>query len=70
MEEIDYSKMRKKKINILLAQLCRGESIENFLTNNDFGDSGMEFAYEWVKCQMKIYFYLYQNKKIKNKKKK
>ena len=68
MNEIDYSKIKKKKINILLAQLCRGESIENFLTNNDFGDSGMEFVYEWVKCQMKIYFYLYQNKKTKTKK--
>ena len=58
MNEIDYSKIRKKKINILLGQLCRGESIESFLTNNDFSDSGMEFVYEWVKCQMKIYFYL------------
>ena len=65
MNEIDYSKIRKKKINILLGQLCRGDSIEGFLTNNDFGDSGMEFVYEWVKCQMKIYFYLYQNKKRK-----
>ena len=24
----------------------------------------MEFVCEWVKCQLKIYFYLYQNKKI------
>jgi len=67
MNNIDYSKIRKKKINTLLTQLCRGESMESFLTNNDFGDSGMEFVYEWVKCQMKIYFYLYQNKKIKPK---
>ena len=67
MNNIDYSKIRKKKINILLTQLCRGDSIESFLSTNDFGDSGMEFVYEWVKCQMKIYFYLYQNKKIKKK---
>ena len=67
MNNIDYSKIRKKKINVLLSQLCRGDSVEGFLTNNDFGDSGMEFVYEWVKCQMKIYFYLYQNKKIKKK---
>ena len=67
MNDIDYSKIRKKKINTLLTQLCRGESMETFLTNKDFGDSGMEFVYEWVKCQMKIYFYLYQNKKIKSK---
>ena len=65
MKNIDYSKIRKKKINVLLSQLCRGDSIENFLSANDFGDSGMEFVYEWVKCQMKIYFYLYQNKLIK-----
>ena len=67
MNNIDYSKIKKKKINILFTQLCRGESIEAFLSINDFGDSGMEFVYEWVKCQMKIYFYLYQNKKIKKK---
>ena len=67
MNNIDYSKIKKKKINILLTQLCRGESIDTFLSINDFGDSGMEFVYEWVKCQMKIYFYLYQNKKIKKK---
>ena len=67
MSNIDYSKIRKKKVNVLLSQLCRGDSIENFLSTNDFGDSGMEFVYEWVKCQMKIFFYLYQNKKIKKK---
>ena len=67
MNNIDYSKVKKKKINVLLSQLCRGDSIENFLSNNDFGDSGMEFVYEWVKCQMKIFFYLYQNKKMKKK---
>ena len=67
MNNIDYSKIRKKKINVLLSQLCRGDSIENFLSTNDFGDSGMEFVYEWVKCQMKIYFYLYQNNKIRKK---
>ena len=67
MSRIDYSKIKKKKINVLLGQLCRGDSIENFLANNDFEDSGMEFVYEWVKCQMKIYFYLYQNKKKSNK---
>ena len=38
--------------------------MNNFLNMNDFCDSGMEFVYEWVKCQLKIYFYLYQNKKI------
>lgn len=67
MNNIDYTKIRKKKINILLSQLCKGDSVSNFLSNNDFGDSGMEFVYEWVKCQMKIYFYLYQNKKMKIK---
>ena len=67
MSNIDYSKIKKKKINVLLGQLCRGDSIEKFLSNNDFEDSGMEFVYEWVKCQMKIYFYLYQNKKRINK---
>ena len=67
MNNVDYSQIRKKKMNALLTQLCRGDSIENFLKLNDFRDSGMEFIYEWVKCQIKIYFYLFQNKKIKKK---
>ena len=41
MSDIDYSKIKKKKINVLLGQLCRGDSIENFLANNDFEDSGL-----------------------------
>ena len=68
MKNIDYSRISKKKINTLLGQLCRADSIKNFLSENDFGDSGMEFIYEWVKCQIKIYFYLYQNKKIPKQK--
>ena len=54
----------KKKINILLGQLYRSDKTNKFLNMNYFCDSGMEFVYEWVKCQLKIYFYLYQNKKI------
>ena len=64
MKNVDYSKIKKKKINILLGQLCRSDKTNNFLNMNDFCDSGMEFVYEWVKCQLKIYFYLFQNKKI------
>ena len=64
MKNVDYSKIKKRKINILLGQLCRSDKMNKFLNMNDFCDSGMEFVYEWVKCQLKIYFYLYQNKKI------
>ena len=64
MQLIDYSKIKKRRINILLGQLCRSDKINNFLHMNDFSDSGLEFIYEWVKAQLKIYFYLYQNKKI------
>ena len=64
MKNIDYSKIKKKKVNILLGQLCRSDKNNNFLNMNDFSDSGLEFAYEWVKCQLKIYFYLFQNNKI------
>ena len=64
MKNVDYSKIKKKRVNILLAQLCRSDKMNKFLNMNDFCDSGMEFVYEWVKCQLKIYFYLYQNKKI------
>ena len=61
MKNVDYSKLKKREINILLSQLCRSDKMNKFLNMNDFCDSGMEFAYEWVKCQLKIYFYLYQN---------
>jgi hypothetical protein len=64
MKNVDYSKIKKKRVNILLAQLCRSDKMNKFLNMNDFCDSGMEFVYEWVKCQLKIYFYLYQNRKI------
>ena len=64
MKKIDYSRLKKKKINILLSRLCHGESFESFSSTNDFYDSGIEFVYEWVKSQLKIYFYLCQNKKI------
>ena len=64
MKNVDYSKIKKKRVNILLGQLCRSDKMNKFLNMNDFCDSGMEFVYEWVKCQLKIYFYLYQNKKI------
>jgi hypothetical protein len=64
LKNVDYSKIKKRKINILLGQLCRSDKMNKFLNMNDFCDSGMEFVYEWVKCQLKIYFYLYQNKKI------
>ena len=64
MKSVDYSKIRKKKINLLLGQICRSDKNNGFLNMNDFCDSGMEFVFEWVKCQLKIYFYLYQNKKI------
>ena len=64
MKNVDYSKIKKKRVNILLAQLCRSDKMNKFLNMNDFCDSGMEFVYEWVKCQLKIYFFLYQNRKI------
>ena len=67
MKNIDYSKIKKRKINILLRQLCHCDKMNKFLNMNNFCDSGMEFVYEWVKCQLKIYFYLYQNKKISTK---
>lgn len=64
MRNIDYSKLKKKRINVLLGQLCRSDKFNQFLNMNDFCDSGFEFVYEWVKAQLKIYFYLYQNKRI------
>ena len=64
MQNINYSRLKKRRINILLSQLCRSDKFNNFLNMNDFGDSGLEFVYEWIKAQLKIFFYLYQNKKI------
>ena len=64
MKNIDYSRLKKRRINVLLGQLCKSEKFNQFLNMNDFCDSGLELVYEWVKTQLKIYFYLYQNKKI------
>ena len=64
MQNVDYSRIKKRRINLLLSQLCRTDKSNKFLKMNDFCDSGLEFIYEWVKTQLKIYFYLYQNKKI------
>ena len=64
MQNVDYSRIKKKRINLLLSQLCRSNKFSRFLKMNDFCDSGLEFIYEWVKTQLKIFFYLYQNKKI------
>ena len=65
MKSIDYNKIQKKRINIILGQICRTDKIDHFLNGNDFYDSGMKFVYEYVKTQLIIYFYLYQNKKLK-----
>ena len=64
MQNVDYSRIKKKRINSLLSQLCRSTRFNRFLKMNDFCDSGLEFIYEWVKTQLKIYFYLYQSKKL------
>ena len=64
MQNINYNKIKKRRINILLGQLCRSDKINKFLNINDFSDSGFEFIYEWVKTQLKIYFFLYQNNKL------
>ena len=36
----------KKKINILLGQLCSSDKMNKFLNMNDFCDYGMEFVYD------------------------
>ena len=64
MQNINYSRLKKRRINILLGQLCRSDKFNKFLNMNDFCDSGLEFVYEWIKAQLKIFFYLYQNKKL------
>ena len=57
MQNVDYSRIKKKRINLLLSQLCRSNKFSRFLKMNDFCDSGLEFIYEWVKTQLKIFLY-------------
>ena len=64
-KNVNYSQLKKRRINTLLGQLCRSDRFSHFLNMNDFSDSGLEFVYEWVKTQLKIFFYIYQNNKIK-----
>ena len=66
IEKIDYKKISKKKINLFLNRICRNKSIENAFKNN-FNDNGMEIIFDWVRCQIKIFIFLYQNRLISYK---
>ena len=66
IEKIEYNKISKKKINLFLNRICRNKSIEKAFKNN-FNDNGMEIIFDWVRCQIKIFIYLFQNKLISYK---
>jgi hypothetical protein len=66
IEKIEYNKISKKKINLFLNRICRNKSIEKAFKNN-FNDNGMEIIFDWVRCQIKIFIFLYQNRLISYK---
>ena len=53
MRNIDYTRIKKRRINILLGQLCRSDKFNQFLNMNDFCDSGFEFVYNSKLCKFK-----------------
>jgi hypothetical protein len=61
MSNINYSKLQNKKMNMLLNKISRGGNAKNYLKNDSNISPGLESIYEWVRCQVKIYFYLFQN---------
>ena len=64
MSNINYSKLQNKKMNMLLNKISRGGNAKNYLKNDSNISPGLESIYEWVRCQVKIYFYLFQNNLI------
>ena len=66
MTNINYSSLSTKKINMLLNKISRDGKGKYFLENYIFPFPGLELIYEWVRCQIKIFFYLIQNNLINN----
>ena len=64
MKNINYSTLSTKKINMLLNKIIRDGKGKQFFENYIFPFPGLELIYEWVRCQIKIYFYLTQNNLI------
>ena len=66
MTNINYSNISTKKINMLLNKIIRDGKGKQFFENYIFPSPGLELIYEWVRCQIKIFFYLIQNNLISN----
>ena len=66
MTNINYSNISTKKINMLLNKIIRDGKEKQFFENYIFPSPGLELIYEWVRCQIKIFFYLIQNNLINN----
>ena len=67
MSNVNYSQLEINKINMLLNKISRSGKIKNFFNNKKLIYPSLEIIYEWVRCQIKIYFYLIQNNLIPNK---
>ena len=67
MNKIDYNKLDYKRVNLFLNKICRNnKGIINGLPQNVCTDYGMDLIYDWVRAQIKIYLYLYQNNNNNN----
>lgn len=67
MNNIDYNKLDYKRVNLFLNKICRNnKGIINGLPQNVCTDYGMDLIYDWVRAQIKIYLYLYQNNNNNN----
>ena len=67
MSNVNYSKINVKEINMFLNKISRTGKMKIFLKNINFSYPGLELIYEWVRSQIKIYFYLIQNNLIPKK---
>ncbi len=67
MSNVNYSKLNVKEINLFLNKISRTGKMKIFLKNINFSYPGLESIYEWVRSQIKIYFYLIQNNLIPKK---
>ena len=67
MSNVNYSKINVKEINMFLNKISRTGKMKIFLKNINFSYPGLESIYEWVRSQIKIFFYLIQNNLIPKK---
>ena len=62
---INYQNINPKRINFYLNQISHRNNFNNFFSTIALNDKGLEIIFQLVKNILKIFLYLFQNKKLK-----